>query len=266
MWKTFNSALTTAIKAQNNLLPVNGLLYQQARTTFVLKRKHPAQLHKAGCSPKKFRNKHYIYELVKDTNIELQPDIDVILTSVVEGLGNTGDTVSVRPTIAYQKLLLPGLAVYANPENREKYKDIAETTTEVKYSTPSAAYTVKTLSRVLISVVMNKDVPWTLKPWHVKASFRKCGYAVPEYAIELPATPIVGPNMELENKEFAVTVTINKQEKVNVRCRIHHWSTDPIDRLPFIPNFWDNPSEPIIPEQKSVLDTIPPKVARNKSQ
>lgn len=55
---------------------------------------------------------------------------------------------------------------------------------------------------------MNKDVPWTLEPWHVKASFRKSGYHVAEDAIQLPSKAIQGPDMNLQDKEFFVTVTV----------------------------------------------------------
>lgn len=62
---------------------------------------------------------------------------------------------------------------------------------------------------MLLSVVMNIEQNWTLKPWHIKVSFRKCGYIVPEYAICLPETPIIGPNMDIEDKEFCITVTVS---------------------------------------------------------
>lgn len=63
---------------------------------------------------------------------------------------------------------------------------------------------------MLLSVVMNMEHPWTLKPWHIKASFRKCGYIVPEDAITIPEIPISGPDMNLENKEFFVTVMVGQ--------------------------------------------------------
>lgn len=65
------------------------------------------------------------------------------------------------------------------------------------------------LSRLYLSVIMNKDNPWTLQPWHVKVSFRKCGYIVPEEAIELPPIPIKGPDMNIEHKDFYVIVTVS---------------------------------------------------------
>lgn len=69
--------------------------------------------------------------------------------------------------------------------------------------------TQKYLSEHRLSVVMSKDQPWTLEPWHVKVSFRKSGFEVPAEAITLPETPITGPDLDLENKMFFVTVTVN---------------------------------------------------------
>lgn len=57
---------------------------------------------------------------------------------------------------------------------------------------------------------MNKENPWTLQKWHIRTSFRKCGYTVPEEAITMPDKPIKGPNMDLEDREFYVTVTVRK--------------------------------------------------------
>jgi len=42
---------------------------------------------------------------------------------MIIGLGHQGEQVSVRPTYAYENLLLPKLAVYASPENLEYMKN-----------------------------------------------------------------------------------------------------------------------------------------------
>lgn len=125
-------------------------------------------------------------------------------------------------------------------------------------------------------------MPWTLEPWHVRTSFRKAGFVVPEHAIEMPPVTIKGPDLSLQDKEFYVTVTvsillcvcavllsydvkiydvllllqINKTEKVNVRCRIHHWATG-LDRLPWTEFHWKKPKEPLIPEQAAELEKMP---------
>lgn len=39
------------------------------------------------------------------------------------GLGHQGELVSVRPTYAYDQLLLPKLAIYASPDNLERMKN-----------------------------------------------------------------------------------------------------------------------------------------------
>lgn len=91
------------------------------KTTYILKRINPPKLHRKGEEPKRLKRRNYIYELVTNTDIEKHQNIEVILRSYIEGLGNIGEKVSVRPSYAYNKLLLPGLAVYASPENIEKY-------------------------------------------------------------------------------------------------------------------------------------------------
>lgn len=127
---------------------------------------------------------------------------------------------------------------------------------------------MQVLSRITLSVIMNKDSPWTIQPWHISASFRKCCYMVPEYAISVPEKPIKGPNLDIEGKEFYVTVTvsgcqlislyyyaysqINKTEQFKVRCRIHHWSTNIRERLPYEEGFWKVPGELLFPEDEEI--------------
>lgn len=79
-------------------------------------------LHKKNAKPIKLRGRHFNYELIEDQNIKKQPNMDVLLTSYVEGVGRKGEVVSVRPNFAYNKLLLPGLATYVTPENIAKYE------------------------------------------------------------------------------------------------------------------------------------------------
>lgn len=100
-----------------------------------MKRKTPPQLHKKHGSPKRLKSKHYVYELIQDTDTVQQPNLEVILTEYVEGIGNKGEKVSVRPNFAYHQLLLPGLAVYASAENIGKYERIDSS--DLKYSSPT---------------------------------------------------------------------------------------------------------------------------------
>lgn len=189
----------------------------------------------------------YIYDFVEHTSSKKQPDMEVILTQYVEGIGKKGDLVKVRPAFAYNKLLLPGLAVYHTEKNVEKYKPKGEESIdEEKHSSQFAKRTVNMLQNRVFAIVMNKDHPWVIEPWHIRASLRKCNYYISsDDAIELPAEKITGPDLTKQNKEFVVTVTVNKTEKAKVRCRIHHWSTDPSNRLPYVLEHWKQEAEPL---------------------
>lgn len=101
-----------------------------------MKRRWPPGLHKVNGKPKPLRGRHYVYDLVKDTNIEKQPNINVVLTSYVAGFGKAGEQISVKPTIAYNQLLLPGYAVYATPENIKLH--MKESDVKEEHSSPYA--------------------------------------------------------------------------------------------------------------------------------
>ncbi|KAF6201870.1 hypothetical protein GE061_004266 [Apolygus lucorum] len=103
---------------------------------------------------------------------------------------------------------------------------------------------------------MNKENPWTIQPWHIRCSFRKAGIHVPEYAIKMPDKPISGPDFSLENRDFLITVTVNGLEKANVRCRIHHWSTNPSNRMPYVKYPCSLKTEPIFEEDAPILDKL----------
>lgn len=110
------------------------------------------------------------------------------------------------------------------------------------------------MERHVYAVVLNKDQPWEIQPWHIRSSLRKAGvYILNDSQIELPAEKITGPDMRKQNKEFTCTVTINNLEKVKVRCRIHHWSTDPTNRLPYVFEHWMNPAEPLMGDETMTM-------------
>jgi large subunit ribosomal protein L9 len=111
---------------------------------------------------------------------------------------------------------------------------------------------------------MNKEQPWTIEPWHIRASARKAAVIIKDdSSIEMPPEKISGPDLSLEGKEFYVTVTINNKEKVNVRCRIHHWSTEPGNRIQSI-SPWFQKAEPVFAEQAAVLEKIPLPIEKPK--
>ena len=69
---------------------------------------------------------------------------------------------------------------------------------------------------------MSSTNPWTLEPWHIKATLRKHKVWCSEDDIQIPGGRIQGPDTELENKEFIAVLTINNKEKLKIRCRVHH--------------------------------------------
>ncbi|XP_055325461.1 39S ribosomal protein L9, mitochondrial [Sitodiplosis mosellana] len=223
-------------------------LAQQTRNTFVFKRRWDPPLAKKGHPARKLKSRHFVYDLIEDGNIIKKPDIGVILTEYVDGLGYQGDLVTVRPNMAYNKLLLTGLAVYDTPENRAKYNTEARLQEERR--SPFIERTINVFGHRLVSVCMNKFTPWIIEPWHIRVSMRKAGlYVLDDSQIELPPTPITGPDPAKENKIFSVTVTINKTEKAQVQCRVHHVCVDPRLRDPYVPEWWKQPTEPLFPNE-----------------
>lgn len=209
-------------------------------------------MHKKGASPRTLKPKNFVYDLIEDTQRKKKPDLRVVLTAYIDGLGNRGDVVSVRPNIAYNRLLLPGLAVYETPENIAKYQTDQIDENVEKFSSKYAQRTKTVLENRLLNVVMNIAHPWVVEPWHIRVSLRKCGiYVADDSCIELPKEQITGPDLSINNKEFFTTVTINDMEKAKVRCRIYHWSTDPTGRLPYVVEHWMQPAEPLFPDDET---------------
>ncbi|XP_050705527.1 39S ribosomal protein L9, mitochondrial-like [Eriocheir sinensis] len=234
-------------------------ILQHVRTTFILKHERRVELVKAYKNPRSRRLKarHFLYDLVENIDVKKQEPVKVILKTSVEGLGSRGQVVEVSPHKARNQLLLPGLAVYASPENLEKYSSlIADVSQEDQPSSPFALSTSKLLSEMVIYLNMNKDNPWVLEPWHVRVSFRKAGVMVPEEALTLPPHTIAGPDLALQGKEFAVMVKINNKEEAAVRCRINHFASNPKDRLLNQGRFWELPGDPLFPEQAPLLEEL----------
>lgn len=98
----------------------------------------------------------------------------------------------------------------------------------------------------VVAVVMNKDMPWTIEPWHIRVSLRKMGVYIREQDIKLPAVKITGPNLDIQNKEFEVEIKVSEQESAVIKCRIHHWSTDVRERLPYVFQHWTAAGESLL--------------------
>lgn len=75
------------------------------------------------------------------------------------------------------------------------------------------------LSRLLLQISMSKTQPWTLEPWHVRTSFRKAGFVVPEDTITMPPVKISGPDLSLQEKEFYVAVKVKPEFYLTVKLK-----------------------------------------------
>ncbi|XP_001603568.1 39S ribosomal protein L9, mitochondrial [Nasonia vitripennis] len=252
-WKLNASFGCTVAKSLLTAIP--NPVVQQTRNTVILKRVYNPPLNKKGCIPRRLKNRSFIYELVENTNVKPKPPLDIILTQYVEGYGEKGEKITIKPQKAYNEFLLPGLAVYASPENIEKYLT-SKVTNKKTYSSLFVPMTIRFLSRICLVVNMSIENPWVLEKWHIRTNFRRSGFIVSDEAITMPEKEISGPNLDFENKEFYVTITINKTEKVNVRCKLHHDTFDISKQLCEIDASFYAPTEAIFPEDQEVLDSL----------
>ncbi|RZF36401.1 hypothetical protein LSTR_LSTR002997 [Laodelphax striatellus] len=269
MLKLLNRAIifppvdVNAFRTNGSLLNLELPFVNQCRTTTILRRVKNPKLLKSYADPSKYvphTKKNQVYEVEERTENRKEGNIEVVLKQFVQGLGNKGEVVSVRRSVAYNDLLVPGFAMYATEEEKRKAVVARETkkVDDEDYSSAFAPRTMRVLSKAVYGLVMNKENKWVVEPWHVKAALRKVGtHILDESCIELPKTKIEGPDMNLEGKEFFVTITINNKEKVKTRMRIHHWSTEIGDRLPPVPLHWTKRAEALFPEEKEELDALP---------
>jgi large subunit ribosomal protein L9 len=108
------------------------------QTTFILKRRTEVPLYKKNEKPTRLRGRHFNYVLIENTNVKKHENIDIILTTYVDGVGRRGEIVSVTPNYAYEKLLLPGLGTYVTPEATQKYTSASKDVNEEVHSSPYA--------------------------------------------------------------------------------------------------------------------------------
>jgi len=238
---------------------------QQTRNTWVLRRRIPPKLCREWISP------YIVGDHVKDVNppqpqheeLEIYeviskpgrywPDTSIVLLEYVENLGVAGDIVTIDCQRARWELIMPGRAVYASAFNLEYYKELISKSE--KSTGPSSAIVNETMKRLRLSVfplTLSSKVPWTVEKWHVSSMLRRHGVVISEECIELPETPISGPDPNIIDKVFLVSITINGKEKVNVRCCILEHG--PVQRDPF---WHTGKKESILPEQKELIDEMP---------
>uniref|UniRef100_A0A224Z387 Large ribosomal subunit protein bL9m n=1 Tax=Rhipicephalus zambeziensis TaxID=60191 RepID=A0A224Z387_9ACAR len=237
-------------------------LHEEIRTTTILRRVVPPLLSKTWYKqPRSLVKENYIYVYEEVTENKKKPNIDVILTQFVEGLGNKWDVVSMRPFYGLSHLIVPGLAMYATPENlklRERMRVEKEDLGPV-FSTRTSPVMIRMLKSTIVRLPMNRDQGWTVEPWHLRIALRQAGITVPEEAIELPETPITGPDYAgKENKVFLATIYVNKVDKGMVPFRIQHvGKAVRVDEGTEVP-FEKLPVEALFPEQEATLQELFP--------
>ncbi|XP_002733791.1 large ribosomal subunit protein bL9m-like [Saccoglossus kowalevskii] len=184
---------------------------QPRRTTVILRREKQPGLAKIG-KPPKLKKKHKVYQLVKDTKTEKQPNMQLILIKDTEKYGSIGDIISVSKRIGRNALLAKGLAVYPTEENVKEYclpkKVEDEVTGEVKLSR-MAVRTIEYLEKNPVVLEMRYNIPFKIEKFHVVDAYEfKLGVIVPEYALTLPDEPIT------RFGEYPIKVTMNGKEEV----------------------------------------------------
>lgn len=220
-------------------------------TSYMVKRRYPISINKKGTTfPKKLRRRDFVYEIVAKPSLKDLPNINLILTKYAPGFGERGTFLTIDQITGYQKLLLPGFAVYASPDEIQKFSKEGKSA-----QTHSSSLVMETIDKIQkrspFSIVMNKEMPWTIERWHIRASFRRAGvHILSDDCIILPETPIKGPDLTLEGKSFFITIKINNAEETKVRCTLHHWSTYESERLPYEDKYWLKPVELLLSEGK----------------
>lgn len=237
------------------------------RNTHIVERLRPPPVSRVKAVRKRIlKGRHFLYRTVEDTDLTEPPDLKIVLTTFVDGVGDTGDVISLMPHFAREHFLLPQKAVYATPENIDRLSALKKMRPErPKFSSIHAGMTMKLLSKVVIPVFMNPKVPWSIEKIHIHYAFRNEDFLVPEDCIELPSVPIDGPDPEKEEKDFAVHITINNREKFPVRCRLFHVKLG-YEAAKLSEESYLDKNESILEEQKELLEQMPtPEIVNDPS-
>jgi len=261
----YRAALSSSSLCCKNIIPAFIL---PSRNTYIVKRKHPPPLTKLNAERKRIlKARHFVYETVEDTDLTDPPDLHIVLTTFVEGVGDVGDVISLIPEYARNHFLLPQKAVYATPENIEKYAQWKKNRpAKAEFSSIHVGVTLRALIKRVIPVFMNHTEPWSVEKNHIHYAFRSEEYFVPEDCIELPSNSISGPDPDKEGKDFAVYVTINNTERIPVRCRLFHVRPS-LETAQLPEEDYLDKNEPILEDQKELLDEMPmPEIVNDPSK
>lgn len=182
-------------------------------------RMYPPRLRKMDVKSKlkKLKRREFVYVIEDHTDHHKQSDINLILTQDLEGLGNKGDKISVRPFVARNELLSSGIAVYASPENLEKYAANKDEKNEMPLSLQK---TLRQLEHMTLKIPMSNKNPWELNKSHVRIAFRWSAVIVPEDAITMPMEKITEP------QDTTIQLTVNGKHKVSINAVVYHCTED----------------------------------------
>ncbi|KAL0270265.1 UNVERIFIED_CONTAM: hypothetical protein PYX00_007732 [Menopon gallinae] len=226
---------------------------EQKRTTFILRRKNEPDVTKQTAW-RKLKKKHYYYLLEEHTHAKKQPNIEMVLVKNVENVGNIGDIVKIPQLKAYEYFILTGAAVFATPENVKKFGVLKK-----EDSIPIHIQQIlKKLSKTHVPVIMHKENPWTLERWHVRVALRNINVMCTDECIELPKEQISGPNMDINEKDFLIYLTMNDKYRTPMRCRLFQISPNEVNvNLAYNPKFYMEPINAIFPEEQKLLEEVP---------
>lgn len=196
----------------------------------------------------------YDHKNIIDTEKEEKADVKVILLENIDGIGAVGDVIDVPWKIARFKLIMSKKATYASEFNLRWYRELIENkgSNALRPSSIESPFTKRGLTSHVFILLMSNNQPWTIEPHHLQTAMRKAGvFVARSESIILPEVPITGPDMDKQLKVLVATVVINNHERVPTRFVITHKS------VPLKQQYWAGWLDPVLPEQKSILETLP---------
>ncbi|XP_040268572.1 39S ribosomal protein L9, mitochondrial [Bufo bufo] len=187
----------------------------QIRGTVVVERWWNVPLAKEGEEPYLHPRRHRIYRVLEDTKHSAKEKMELILTQNVHRLGSLGDTVLVDKRRGRNKLLAQGLAVYASPENKEKFEEEKrlQLSGELggRKQTWTGEMTLNYLKKSRLTVEMKTNVKWQLNQEIVARNLLKSlGVVAPAEALKIPEEPIT------RFGEYWCEVTVNGMDTVRL--------------------------------------------------
>ena len=116
----------------------------------------------------------------------------------------------------HKELLLPGLAVYASPENLEKYSEIVIPENSIQYSSDTAQKQLPLVSKLVVPIVMCGDASerWLIEPWHIRIALRKYAgfYLSNDDCVKMPSEKVIqGPNSRYSSHVSFIRIRVHRQ-------------------------------------------------------